>query len=208
MHSTKRILQVRIPRRQRGVVLMVALIVLVALTLAGLSMIRSTDTGVVIAGNLSFRQAAAQTLDAGVEAAIAGLPADIPLSGNQDGNRYFPFLLGDGNGDGLPDLPAGQTWRGEGNPAAAYAVVNPGGLAGYTVRYVVERMCFTKVGPPILDDISATDRCNLEPKVTGFQSAKLGSADVGQFQKLHYQVTVKVEGPRNTETFAQVVLSR
>jgi type IV pilus assembly protein PilX len=206
MAISNRPLHPRFPQRQRGVVLMVALIVLVALTLAGLSMVRSSDTGVVIAGNLSFRQAASHAMDAGVEAAIAALPADMPLSGNEIPGKYHAFVLADADGDGLPDLPAGQTWREKGNPSQAYEIVAPGGMSGYTVRYVVERMCYT--GTPITDDISATDRCILEPKVAGMQSAKLGAADIGQFQKLHYRVTVKVEGPRNTETFAQVMLSR
>jgi type IV pilus assembly protein PilX len=206
MTLANRSMQCPAPRRQRGVVLMVALIVLVALTLAGLSMVRSSDTGVVIAGNLSFRQAAAHAMDAGVEAAIAALPADIPLSGTAIAGKYHPFIMADADGDGLPDLPAGQSWRGQGNPTDAYSIAAPGGMTGYTVRYVVERMCFT--GPAITNDLDAQDRCNLEPKVAGFQSAKLGSADIGQFQKLHYRVTVKVEGPRNTETFAQAVLSR
>jgi Tfp pilus assembly protein PilX len=41
---------------QRGVVLLVALIILVALTLAGVALIRSVDTANIIAGNLSFHR--------------------------------------------------------------------------------------------------------------------------------------------------------
>ncbi|MEJ7807583.1 MAG: hypothetical protein WKG03_16870, partial [Telluria sp.] len=62
------------PLRQRGVVLLMALIALVALTLAGLAMVRSVDTGNVIAGNMAFRQAAMQQVDVGIEAAFIALP--------------------------------------------------------------------------------------------------------------------------------------
>jgi type IV pilus assembly protein PilX len=46
------------PPSERGVVLLVALIILVALTLAGVALIRSVDTANIIAGNLSFRESA------------------------------------------------------------------------------------------------------------------------------------------------------
>jgi Tfp pilus assembly protein PilX len=46
------------PASERGVVLLVALIILVALTLAGVALIRSVDTANIIAGNLSFRESA------------------------------------------------------------------------------------------------------------------------------------------------------
>ncbi len=43
--------------RQRGVVLFIALIVLVVMMLAGMGMMRSVDTGSIIAGNIAFKQA-------------------------------------------------------------------------------------------------------------------------------------------------------
>ena len=44
-------------RAQQGVILFIALIVLVAMSLAGIALMRSVDTNVLIAGNLAFRQA-------------------------------------------------------------------------------------------------------------------------------------------------------
>src|SRR3979409_247376 len=61
------------PRRQQGVVLLIALIVLVAMTLAGIGMMRSIDTGTMVAGNIGFRQAAVATGDGGIETAITWL---------------------------------------------------------------------------------------------------------------------------------------
>ena len=54
---------------QSGMVLIVTLIVLAAMTLAGIALVRSVDTAVMIAGNLAFRQGATIAGDAGVEAA-------------------------------------------------------------------------------------------------------------------------------------------
>ncbi len=58
-------------RSQRGVILIITLIVLVAMTLASIAMVRSVDTSTVIAGNLAFKQSATASGDAGLEAAIA-----------------------------------------------------------------------------------------------------------------------------------------
>jgi hypothetical protein len=193
------------PRAQRGVVLMVALIVLVALTLAGLSMVRTSDTGVVVAGNLAFRQAASQALDTGVEAAVAAVPSDLAVSDAPIGGKYYPYMLAlDADG-----LPSGMTWKGTGEPNAANKIVDPGGLTGYTVRYVVERMCFLGGGAIAgLDPKSREARCNMEDQAPGAQSNKIGSADLGSFSKINYRITVKVEGPRGTETFASAVISK
>jgi hypothetical protein len=179
---------------------MVALIVLVALTLAGLSMARSSDTGTVIAGNLVFRQAATQALDTGIEAAIATVNTTWIGSGNTTPNRYYAFALPDANGDGLPD---GVDWT------QAASLANPGGLTGYTARYVVERMCVPNpLGAGIPDVYAAAPLCNMEDEVKGADSGKLGGQSaLGQIRKLHFRVTVKVEGPRNTETFAQTLIA-
>lgn len=215
MARTNRKLPTLGPQQERGVVLMVALIVLVALTLAGLSMVRSADTGVVIAGNLSFRQAATHAMDSGVEAAINEVDRILGTgwvaSGTAVTDRYYPFLLPDNDRDGLPDLPGGRPWRGPGNPQGAYVITFPSpmyprSMNDYTVRYVIERMCAT--GQAIATDRDADNQCNLEPGIEGFTSAKLGSPDLGQARKVHYRVTVKVEDSRNTEAFAQAVLAR
>jgi len=65
------------PRRQGGVVLLIALIVLVAMTLAGIGMMRSIDTGTIVAGNIGFRESAVASADGGVEAARTWLMANL-----------------------------------------------------------------------------------------------------------------------------------
>ena len=57
-------------RRQRGVVLFISLIVLVAMTLAGVALVRSVDTTNLIAGNLAFKQGATLSGDAAIETEI------------------------------------------------------------------------------------------------------------------------------------------
>src|SRR4051794_23448571 len=80
---------------QQGVVLLVALIVLVAITMAGIALIRSVDTTTLLAGNLAFQQAAVHASDTGVEKAIAVLQqksTDGTLDSNDTSNGYFASL--------------------------------------------------------------------------------------------------------------------
>src|SRR5260221_9854712 len=84
----------RIPLRlptlhnQRGTMLIIALIVLVAMTLAGIATMRSVDTATVLAGNIAFRQSALNAADQGIQAGLALLitpPAHPPPAPTQNG---------------------------------------------------------------------------------------------------------------------------
>jgi len=58
-----------LPSRVRGAVLFIALIVLVAMSLAGIAIMRSVDTATLIAGNLAFKQGTMHSSDNGIEQA-------------------------------------------------------------------------------------------------------------------------------------------
>ena len=98
----------RVPQCQQGMVLLVALIVLVAITVAGIALIRSVDTTTLVAGNLAFQQAAIHASDTGVERAIAVLKqrsTDDTLNIDDETNGYFATLKS-------TDNPAArQSWQ-------------------------------------------------------------------------------------------------
>ena len=66
--------------RQRGVVMFIALIVMVALSLAAIALVRSVDTTNAIVGNLSFRMASILPGNLGVEKAAAALFQDADIA--------------------------------------------------------------------------------------------------------------------------------
>src|SRR5262245_55001306 len=77
-------------RAQQGVVLFISLIVLVAMTLAGIAGMRSVDTNIIIAGNLAIRSGATSAADAGIEIARSWLAAQSAGTLNNDGAQgYF-----------------------------------------------------------------------------------------------------------------------
>ena len=52
-------------RKQKGLVLFLALIALVAMSLAAAALVRSVDSGILAAGNLAFKQAAIMSAETG-----------------------------------------------------------------------------------------------------------------------------------------------
>jgi Tfp pilus assembly protein PilX len=186
-------------------VLLVALIVLVAMTLAGIALMRSVFTGNRVAGNLAFQQAATQSADVGIETAIAW------LENNSAGNRLFNNInIGAGETVGYyasrQEPGTTQSWD---DWWAAVPVpdnrVNSlaADAAGNTVAYVIQRLC-NNVGDP-----NAGIGCSTSPTSSGTEGSSRGSGVValqvpGQ---RYYRITVRVSGPRNTVSFVQAVIS-
>ena len=124
-------------RAQQGVVLFVSLIILVAMTLAGIALMRSVDTNVLIAGNLAFRQANTMYADTGVEAARAWLTANTAsLNNNQPGGAlhyWANYQLGVNFLGTAPVSSDNYNWA----QAATVAAPDP----AYTIAYVIHRLC-------------------------------------------------------------------
>jgi Tfp pilus assembly protein PilX len=141
--------------RQRGMVLILALIMLVAMTLAGIALYRQMGTGVVIARNLTFKRAATVAADAGIEAARAWListgdtnPERLLSSQSASGNFFYypawcygPASVASEAATNPVDcsastssdfVPANYNWDNA-------AVISD--AAGNEIRYVIHRLC-------------------------------------------------------------------
>ena len=180
--------------RQQGVVLLIALIVLVAMSLAGIAMIRSVDTSLGVAGNIAFKQSTLQGSDIGVRTAISWLSANATGTALQNTsllNGYYSNLAGDPN------------WFDSANWGPGKAVQVNGGVAdaaGNTVQYVIHRMCTTA------DSSSNGQSCALYIPTSGGTSG--GSMSVGSFvfqgiPKVYYRITTRVDGPRGAVSITQ-----
>ncbi len=185
---------------QRGVVLFTALIVLVAMTLAGIALMRRVDTGTIIAGNLAFRQTATHVADFGVEAARAWLTStSTSLFADSSANAYFATwqesidLLG--NDPGKTDY----NW--------STAIATTGAFAaptGYTVRYVIHRLCEAAGDPTGSSANCVKTNVTSSSTSTGTKgAAAYGSYAITVPTAALYRITVRVEGPRNTLSFIQ-----
>lgn len=205
--------------QQRGIVLIVSLIVLVAMTLAALALTRSVYTSNVIAGNLAFQQAATHSADQGIEAAVAWLENNNGKATSTEGasctsGSSTTALHCDHTAQGYiahrQDPTESQTW-------ATYWTDNiePNNLArtigtdtaGNTVSYVIQRMCSSEG-----DSQSTTNDCTVAPTASsstcsGGSSCDAQRKNLDSVSQVYYRITVRVVGPRNTQSFVQSMVA-
>ncbi len=191
--------------RERGVVIFIALIVMVALSLAAIALIRSIDTSNTVVGNLGFRQASISPTNQAIEKAAAALFTKVSRSGapptitdttaDLAAENYFASRITNPPEDsrGVPfqlqkksnySLPTGNVML---------------DFAGNEIRYIIERMCINP-GPADLSNCDLTG-----PKqVPGTTIGDPSQPPLPRFP--FYRVTIRVDGPQNTVSFAQAML--
>lgn len=210
-------------KSEQGVVLLIALIVLVAMTLAGVALVRSTYTTNLIAGNLAFSQAATQAGDIGTEKALTFLRSGVSLYNNPGvvaTGGYSPIFFDPAPGASwqafwqqlekgidkdaqeriiapkpvlvpLPEAPVG------GDPTEYEKFEK-----NYRISYVIHRLCDND-GAPNQPPVT----CAQPPKtkMDGVSNTVNGGAAV--LPQVYYRITVRVLGPRSTESFIQTIVA-
>jgi type IV pilus assembly protein PilX len=208
--------------RQAGVVLFVALIALVAITLAAVALVRSMDTGLVIAGNTAFKRATTAAADVATEGATTWLAANndaVTLSAPHVAVGYYANWKDgcDMTGNRTPtDTNDDIGWTAAlANTCATTAVAAAGMPAGYTASYVVMRMCAcdgatTGVCPSGVDNTCA----GIAGRRIGHETGEvlqrlLNKDDLSRIpaQSPYYRIVARVVGPRNTTSFVETVVT-
>jgi type IV pilus assembly protein PilX len=193
----------RAPRHsQHGVSLFIALIALVALSFAGLALIRSVDTSNLIAGNLAFRQGALHASDIAIETAfnaLATIPKEADSCCASGSNMYYATKRAT-DARGMPyatattvSPPTAINW----NNVAFFTTAQ-----GYQVRYVIDRWC---VGNLPITDIAGS--CSIDQAITS-GSKKAGAPVFTSSNLVAYRITVHVTGPRNNVSIVQSIVMR
>lgn len=201
--------------RQKGVVLLIALIVLVAMTLAGIALVRSVDTGNMVAGNLAFKQGATLAGDAGTESAIAWL---TPLNGsttlyvNNAAKGYYATsqaTLDPTNKLSSATMSAvdwddnncsGLTFATCVKPAPAITV------GDNAVSYIIHRLCQTETDPNSVGNTCVTYQSS---NSTSPKRGELKYGEDKRFEPLpgpYYRIISRVKGPRNTVSFVETMI--
>lgn len=187
---------------QRGVVLLIALIVLVAMTLGGIALVRSVDLTNIIAGNLAFKQAATHSGDAGVEQAIVWLETNkngILLNNDQPAEGYSA------NGNNSLRSPlAGQSWDTYWSslPTNRIKTLNTD-ASGNTVSYIIDRMC------ALTGDPASGAQCSSSVVVSspGGMEEEGGTKSISPPSGIYYRITARIVGPKNTVSYVQAMVS-
>ena len=204
---------------QQGIVLLLAVIVLVAMSLAAIGLMRSVLTTNRVAANLSFQQSAMQSGDAGVERAIAWLeqktrqvtgaqstPANELFqnitAGTADpagGTQTMSYLAVADTGPGV-----NQSWDNYWATLVSAGVVNTlaTDAAGNTTSVVIQRLCK-----------QAGDSSQAFCVMPASQTASVQTSTKTSGQKwaskppVFYRITVRVQGTRNAVTYAQAIVN-
>ncbi len=214
MRSMLHNLKAEAPVKEGGVVLFFALIALLAMSLAAVALIRSVDTTTMIAGNLAFKQAATNSGDSGIEAAMAWLSAtETANSGiNVLTDSAHPFNNTGGTGAYVnPGYysstdPALSLTDGTGiqwNDSDSALVGTDG--SGNTVRYVIQRMC-RNANQSIqmakcLFSTAIVD--NNGQNIPLPQDVCVGAGCPVAGQSPQIRITSRTVGPRNTVSYVQ-----
>ena len=193
--------------RQRGVVVFVAMLVMVAIALAGLALLRSTDAATSVSGNLVLKQAATSAVDRGIEQTIRALWEATPAldhTQHSTAKNYYACVRGNAGGclaagSAVPKIPdlLRSTSGCAGTGLTAGLVANDD--AGNRSCFVIERMCLA-TGPAV------GSNCNLSSASFGADPGTIHYIGLVRPGDAYYRVTVRVEGPRNTVTYAQAML--
>ncbi len=188
--------------RAGGAALLIALVVLASLMLGTVGLVRSMETGNLLAGNLAFKRASLNAADVGAERAIAWLSDRVDTSlVNQDVAEagYYASDAGqwdmtgnrEGTGWSRVDWDANQCNPAQKGASAtcvkpAAAISLPG--SGNVIGYVIHRLCSS--GGAIN---AVGNQCQAWRPANGAAS-------------VYYRITVRVTGPRNTRSYTETVV--
>ena len=203
-------------KRQRGVVLFVALIVMVAMALAAIALVRSVDTANLVAGNQAFKQSALNATDLGMATAMArfdtsivGAALNTDTATHTDANascyRSSTFRPGELDTRGIPKLLLDPTTIQSPFTAAfdtTYTTANNCQFTstnGEIIRYVIDRQCDSATA----GSAPTNATCNVVSTSTPARTDD--DLHTGSETIPLYRVTVRVDGPRNTVSYAQLV---
>jgi Tfp pilus assembly protein PilX len=194
------------PRSQRGTMLIIALIVLVAMTLAGIATMRSVDTATVMAGNIAFRQSSLNAVDQGLQAGYA-LVGTLNADLTKDSSRWTVPAAGF-----YSNVPATEpnwtdpaVWTNADRPA----VQLPTDAAGNAIWFIAERLC-------MIPNCKAGENCGGVTNLCGStpSSGTLNREGEDNFRvtgrlntipQPHYRITARAVGPRKSVTIVQTL---
>jgi len=185
--------------KQKGIVLIVAIIAVLAMTFAVLAMLRSSSGSLGIAGNLAFKKNATAAGDLGLEAARSWLMLQTSATLNADQAPGY-FSTGMANFD-----PLTYAWSAGHN--AVEVTADDG--SGNRVMYVVHRLC-SSAGSFTLPAQACVRLSSQNPAVGA--ASRIGPGGSGAagvsvvVAQPYFRITSRVEGPRNTLSYVQVIV--
>jgi len=201
-----------LPSYQRGISLVIALIVMVMMTIMGIAMMRQMGLGLSIAGNLAFKQNATSGADLGVESGYAFLTNTNPP--NDQNSTTLSFDTGTFNAGNFsydPANPPDNNYFSAWDPVFTADPVNWAGWAnipkvddgkGNKVQYVIHRLCETASLLPT----AVGQKCSNLMMTNSSYKLQNSLFQLPPYPSPYYRITTRVEGPRNSVSYTQVIV--
>jgi len=172
-------------RARRGVTILVVLLLMSVMVLGGMALARMTEIGTLATGNNAAREVSLQASEVGINTAYLATQALASEESNV-GNWYWATT---------------QTTDANGIPGIAWGSAPELTVGSYSVRYAVERLCSTA---PVTDTL----RQCLVRQVPQVSSSRVGHEEVDPPNTRQFRITVRVTGPKDTETWVQTLVSK
>lgn len=180
-------------KQQAGVVLVVTLIAMVIMMLASVALIRSTNSNLLIAGNMAFKRDLVNQAERAIPEIkakmISGgvLGSDASRENDVAGENYYATIQ-PSNTSGIPNALFNVADNNANNITDA--------TSGIVVRYVIDRMCLA-AGEAI------DSRCTMGGSSADGNGGNAFSKKPGGVSYPVYRITLRATGPRNTEAYLQ-----
>lgn len=200
----RRLLPRHAARAERGVVMIFTLLAMVIMLIGAVALVRSFNTSLVTAGNLAFKrdmlnQAERASASALADFAGGGTPGPLGTVGARADHlvarNYSASMLAT-NALGIPlALLSDAAFAAIGSTANDITVAQQ----GVTLRYVIDRLCNNTGSEVALGSAN----CSVGPPV-GARGGSASDPNAATLQpQILYRLSVRVNGPRNTQAFFQ-----
>ena len=215
-HGTARRHQHRLVgrRQQNGVILLFALIALVLMLIGTAALVRSGGNSMFAAGNFGFKRDLTNQAERAMSAVLTevqgtgGLASEADRQNSNTARNYSAVLLH--NPQGIPTALLRNDLT---DPVLGVVGVPDNdivlGDVGVTVRYVVDRMC-TATGAAdasrctVADDKVPMGASNSE-LLNPMDGSSAGASGVSP--QVVYRLSIRVTGPRGTQSFFQTTFT-
>jgi type IV pilus assembly protein PilX len=187
--------------RQRGVILIFSLLVLLILAIGAVAVLRSVNTSLLSAGNLAFHRDLVNQAEQAVSSVMTEFKTNAPplvgaTTADSPAANYVSTML-PSNAQGVPLALLDNT---------AFAAVGtagndiPGATPDITIRYIIDRLC-TVTGT------ASSPNCVQSTGLPTGGTANRNTA-VAPPSATIYRISVRVNGPRNTQAFLQTTFTK
>lgn len=203
-------------RAQSGAMLVIALVILVAMTLASIGLFRSVNTTVLLAANVGFKRDTFVRANVALKSIMDRMSPSSFVDGSEDycsscsagANtlNYSPIQLAT-NTQGVPTVLADKAQY-DATYKAAWTTDSSdlSAMSSTEIRFVIERMC-DAIGNPSLD------RCTYFGSGIGSQAwidyhapeGQVGG-QAGSTSLPLFRVTVRADGPKNSVSYIQAYM--